>query len=262
MIRVITTIILAVAALAGIWTLPLFLFQLLVVVIIGVGLAEYATLVFQEKSARLLMIFLGVLLASLMTWWPTLDAVVGALVGSVFVSFLWGMWHREPLSEATHRVALIVLGLCYLAIPLSYWNWVRELGRGWVMLLLFPACLTDTFGFLVGKTMGKRKLAPSLSPNKTWEGVAGSLLGGGVFGLWVAAKIFFGGVTTDWFSFLFVGISISVVAIFGDLMESLLKRSVGVQGASHLIPGHGGILDRLDALTFVAPLFYFLQKLL
>ena len=129
------------------------------------------------------------------------------------------------------------------------------------MLLLFPACLTDTFGFLVGKSIGKRKLAPHVSPNKTWAGFFGGLFGG-VFGAGLAYKLFFPQGTLPPSSLVGLGLGIAVLAIFGDLFESLIKRSAGVKDSGTLIPGHGGALDRLDALIFVAPAFYLWVKYL
>lgn len=259
MIRVLTTILLAIGVLAGIWYLPLIGFQLVILTAIGLGLSEYAKLVFQDNKTRVFTILLGLGLASLVTWSQSPELILLGIIGAVFASFVWEMSHLEPLPEAAHRVALIVLAVCYLALPLPFWGHIKAAGREWVMLLLFPACLTDTFGFLVGKSIGRRKLAPTISPNKTWEGFFGGLLGGGIFGTWLAYTLFFDGRAVNWTALFAVGLSVSIVSALGDLIESLIKRSVGVKDSSHLIPGHGGALDRLDALTFVAPLFYFLR---
>lgn len=258
MIRVITTIILAVGVLAGIWYLPLLGFQLAILSAIGLGLGEYSKLVFPDKKTQIFTVLLGLSVAALVTW-GTPEMILLGLIFSVFLSFLWEMSQGDPLPESSHRVALIVLAVCYLALPLPFWSHIKADGREWVMLLLFPACLTDTFGYLVGKSIGKRKLAPTISPNKTWEGFFGGLLGGGIFGTWLAYTLFFDGRAVNWTVLFIIGLCVSIVSALGDLIESLIKRSVGVKDSSHLIPGHGGVLDRLDALIFVAPLFYFLK---
>lgn len=253
MVRVLTTIALAAAVLAAVWYLPLFWYQCLILLAIGLGLMEYAKLIFQRPSDRLFTLLLGLGMAALMIWAGVL--VFPGLPAALLLSFLWGLKFKDPLEKATSRVGLIFLGICYLAITLPFWSWIREMGREWVMLLLFPACLTDTFGFLVGKALGRHKLAPVVSPNKTWEGFFGGLFGG-VFGLWLASRLFFGHWQVEWIPLVMAGIGISLLAIFGDLIESLIKRSAHVKDSSHLIPGHGGVLDRLDALIFAAPFYY------
>ncbi len=262
MVRVLTTILLAGAVLGGIWTLPLKIFQWAILLVIGAGLMEYTQLVFQDPKTKIFTVILGMFIAALMTWSPTPELMLGGLILAIFIAFLWGMTHLQPLGEATHRVGLIVLGICYLALTLPFWSRIMEAGREWVMLLLFPAALTDTFGFLVGKSIGRHKLAPNISPNKTWEGFIGGLLGGGLFGTWLAYKLFFENFPVSYPTLLIIGLIISFFAAMGDLVESLIKRSVGVKDSGKLIPGHGGALDRLDALTFVAPVFYFLRHFL
>lgn len=260
MTRVLTTLILASGVLAGIWTLPTFWVQILLLVAIFLGLVEYAALEFQDKTHRIFTILLGSLFAGWVSFQPSFENVLGGIVAVVFLSFLMGFFKKEPLGGVTASVGLTVTGICYLSLTIPCWGWIHAMGKEWVYLLLFPACLTDTFGFLVGKAIGRRKLASAISPNKTWEGFFGSLIGA-VFGIWLASKLFFpeGAFSFPWL--VGVGLGISLLAILGDLIESLIKRSAGVKDSSHLIPGHGGALDRLDALTFVAPAFYLLIKI-
>lgn len=253
MIRFITTILLAAAMLAAVWYLPTEGFRFLILFITGLGLWEYGKLVFTHQPTRVFLLLIGLAVAGCLTWWGMISTLFILLV-SIFFSFLWVMWFKDPLEGAIHRVGLIVLGICYLGLTLPFWSIMREYGREWVMLIIFPACLTDTFGFLVGKAIGRRKLAPIVSPNKTWEGVAGSLVGA-TFGLWLAHTLFFSSNDHLYYFYLIFGPAIAVIAIFGDLIESLIKRSVHVKDSSHLIPGHGGALDRLDALIFTAPCF-------
>lgn len=257
MIRVVTTLLLAAAVLAGIWYLPLIWIQCLILLAIGLGLMEYGGLIFTSAADRFFTVFFGLSLAALMTWAPQPWLILAGLTAILFLTFLWGLQFRQPIERAVANVGLIFLGVGYLGLTLPFWSWIRAMGREWVMLLLFPALLTDTFSFLVGKAIGRHKLAPVVSPHKTWEGLFGGLCGG-VFGLWLAARLFFREWEVEWLPLIGVGFGISLLAICGDLIESLIKRSANVKDSSHLIPGHGGALDRLDALIFVAPFFYFL----
>ena len=129
--------------------------------------------------------------------------------------------------------------------------WLRDSGSGGPILFMYVLCivwLADIGAYFAGRRWGRHKLAPVISPGKTWEGVVGGVLGALTF-CFVARATFFSALTlTD---ALIVGVATSVLAPVGDLVESLLKRSAGVKDSGRLIPGHGGILDRIDALLFV-----------
>lgn len=256
MIRVITTVVLAAAVLAGIWWFPVFWFKLAVLGITLLGLQEYARLAFHDNPTRIFMVLLGLGVAAFLSFGDLAEAPFLAPI-IIFLAFLWGLQYHQPITEALPRVARIVLGVCYLGLTLPFWGRLREFGPEMVFLVLFPTLLSDTFGFLVGKSVGRHKMAPEISPQKTWEGFAGSLLGGGIFGIWLAHELFMKNkIQIEWVGMIVLGVGISLVAVLGDLIESLIKRSVGVKDSSHLIPGHGGALDRLDALIFTAPFFY------
>lgn len=256
MTRVFTTIVLAAAVLAGVWWLPVFYFKLAVLFITGLGLQEYAKLAFQDNPTRIFVVLLGLGVAAFLSFG---DLALAPFLAPIilFFSFLWGLQYHKPIRETLPRVALMVLGVCYLGLTLPFWGRIREFGPEMVFLVLFPTLLSDTFGFLVGKSVGRHKMAPEISPQKTWEGFAGSLLGGGIFGLWLAHELFMKNkMQIEWVGMIVLGLGISLIAVLGDLIESLIKRSVGVKDSSQLIPGHGGALDRLDALVFTAPFFY------
>jgi phosphatidate cytidylyltransferase len=127
-------------------------------------------------------------------------------------------------------------------------------GTGWVILAFAVAFLNDTFAYFAGRFFGRHKLLERISPKKTWEGAAGGVLGS-VLGA-VAVRLL--DVTRDLGTLSLagaaaVGLGAAVLAPVGDLAESMLKRSAGVKDSGRLIPGHGGLLDRIDALLFVAP---------
>ena len=128
----------------------------------------------------------------------------------------------------------------------------------WLALALAGTWVSDTAAYLVGVRWGKRRLAPVISPRKSWEGVWGGLAGALLFvvpvGIWL--------LDIPWWAGVVLAVALTVVATLGDLAESVLKRQAGAKDSSQLIPGHGGMLDRIDSLLFVVPLFYIARLVL
>ncbi|MCP5464198.1 MAG: phosphatidate cytidylyltransferase [Deltaproteobacteria bacterium] len=124
----------------------------------------------------------------------------------------------------------------------------------WVFLAMAPTFVADTMAYLVGRRWGKNKLAPNLSPGKSIEGVVGGVFGGIAAGMVVS--LCFGSPLALWFAGVLGGV-IALLGVVGDLSESLVKRACGVKDSGKIIPGHGGILDRVDALLFTVPFIYF-----
>jgi phosphatidate cytidylyltransferase len=157
-------------------------------------------------------------------------------------------------ADALHDIAASLLPALYLGLPLGALVAIHAgTGRTAVLLLLVTVVVSDTAQYYTGRTFGRHLLAPAISPKKTVEGA----IGGVVFGS--AAMVLAGGwwlpaIGPVWRAAL--GLVIVVVGIVGDLFESLLKRGAGAKDASSLIPGHGGVLDRIDALLFAAPVYY------
>ncbi len=151
---------------------------------------------------------------------------------------------------ATAGVALFIGGLLFHA-PL-----LRSLdqGREWVLLLLLVTFATDTSAFFVGRAIGKRPLAPAISPSKTREGAVGGIVGALVAS--VAAVYVFDLNVALWKT-IAIGVSIGIVGQLGDLVESRLKRIAGVKDSGSLVPGHGGVLDRLDSIVFNLVVVYY-----
>lgn len=157
----------------------------------------------------------------------------------------------RPLSN----LALTFFGLVYLTIPLGLIIPINfDYGQGLLIYLIVITKLTDTGAYFVGKKMGRRQLAPYISPNKTWEGAIGGFILGVLASLLLASW-----VGIPFLSSLFLGGALALASIFGDLTESLLKRDLGVKDSNQL-PGLGGFLDVVDSLVFTTPLFYFYLK--
>lgn len=160
-------------------------------------------------------------------------------------------WFNIVKSDETNRIRWQVLGLIYILAPCFSLVVMRGMPKGDdIILWLFASVwATDTAAMLVGKSVGGPKLMPAVSPNKTWSGLLGGMLASGFVGL-VASLIFSG---TMMFFTVF-GLILGAVEQASDLLESKLKRHFGVKDSGNIIPGHGGILDRVDGFTLTAPL--------
>lgn len=201
-------------------------------------------------------VVLGLLLVLLPIWSPALPLTiiwgVGLLVRAPF--------RRVPLSEAPMRLAATFFGAVYPGallgslLALRLHPGMADRQTFWLTLGLFVMVWTaDTMAYVVGRLMGKRPLAPLVSPGKTWEGVVGGLLGA------LLAAIVLHLTVLDFLAgphALVLGLLCGVAGPPGDLAESLLKRAASVKDSGSMLPGHGGVLDRFDALMVVAPLAY------
>lgn len=153
-----------------------------------------------------------------------------------------------------------VAGLFYVAVPCSALVWMRNLqienvenaGLYMVLYVMFAVWATDIGAYFSGRIIGGPKLAPSLSPNKTWAGLGGGMVAAGITG---GLCHLFSPYPTTVLSSIIFGIVLAIAAQGGDLFESWIKRRAGVKDSSTLIPGHGGLLDRVDGLMFSVPLF-------
>jgi phosphatidate cytidylyltransferase len=173
------------------------------------------------------------------------------------------LFRSEPLEGAPQRVAASALAWVYCGGLISTVSAVRiHFGFAWAMLAFVVSWMNDIFAYFGGRFFGKTPFHPKVSPKKTWEGFAGGVLGSlvGALGtkaifLWVPQPE---GETfaLSWAACVGLGIGASVLGPLGDLSESMLKRAAGVKDSGNLIPGHGGLLDRIDALLFIAPWVY------
>jgi phosphatidate cytidylyltransferase len=124
-----------------------------------------------------------------------------------------------------------------------------------VMLLLVVS--NDTFGYLVGASLGKHPMAPKISPKKSWEGFAGSI--GGAILIGILASLFL--LDKPWWVGVVLAVGLVAASTAGDLAESMVKRELGVKDMSSILPGHGGVMDRLDSIVFAAPAAFVLYRL-
>lgn len=180
---------------------------------------------------------------------PVLAVVVLVILGS-------RLFLPRDLTSGLRDSGILALGILYVGFTLGHLPLIHAFdgGPALIFFLLLVTWLGDTGAYVAGKTLGRHKLAPAISPNKTVEGLIGGLLLAclGAYG----AKLLFLPIMTPG-DCLVLGLGLGTVGALGDLVESALKRSAGVKDAGHLLVGHGGLLDRLDSLLFTAPAFYY-----
>jgi len=200
--------------------------------------------------------------------WP--DQIVAA-TGILGIALLVYCTFASPVSHMLADVACSVFCLGYTGYTLITLPMLREQSNG-PSLVVFLFCAVwagDIFALYAGRAFGRHKLAPSISPGKTWEGSIASILGslavtGGLLALseqlitrWNIVKLSFH--DEIWWYWLILAAIVNIAAQVGDLAESALKRSAGVKDSGTLLPGHGGVLDRIDALLFAAPVLWYAQ---
>lgn len=170
-------------------------------------------------------------------------------------SLIWLVF-RSPVKDAAINWVWTLVGIIYIGWMLSHFIPLRELadGRDWVLLTILATFAADTSAFSIGRAWGRHPLASAISPGKTWEGAIGGFLGAIASALILAAIL--PGIPIHWHIVL-LGALIGVFAQLGDLSQSMLKRSVGVKDSGRLIPGHGGLLDRLDSILFTVVVVYY-----
>jgi len=221
-----------------------------------IGLFEYGRMAFPADAGALrwaVLVFGGAVYATTVYLSPL--ATGPTLAALTIASFLLVMAGAETIDGAADRVGRLVLGMCYVGFLLAFVALVRrhDQGVGWIFVLLATTWLGDTGAYFAGRSFGRHKLAPSLSPKKTWEGAIGGLvaaMGGAVLFGWIS------GLDAHWLFLALLGGLLDAAGVLGDLGESLLKRAFGVKDSGGILPGHGGILDRVDSLLFSAPLLY------
>ncbi len=167
-----------------------------------------------------------------------------------------------PAVNAIHSIQRSFMGIVYVAVPLGTLNTICAVEGGMMLLAVFCLLwLNDSGAYVFGSTLGKRKLFERISPHKSWEGFFGGLFTCVAFAIVASLYLndFFNG-PTNMAAWIGLGVVVSVFGTLGDLAESLMKRTAGVKDSGNLIPGHGGLLDRIDSMLLAAPasLIYFL----
>lgn len=231
------------------------LFLVLVLAITLIGLLEYYGLAGKTGSA--FPVWLGVILGCLLvtsSYNFSFPHMLATLVLIVLLTLSYYMLNYRSYHDVFQSVGLFVTGIVYIALCLSHLVLLRHIGRAWVLFLLAVVFAGDTGAYYTGRCFGRRKLYPSVSPGKTVEGAIGGLAGSIAIGYVV--KIHYLPWIDDWQAILMAA-TLGFAGQIGDLVESMIKRAVNVKDSGAILPGHGGILDRMDGVLFSAPVLFY-----
>lgn len=207
------------------------------------GISKYACLLF--GSAILIVSFYG-----------KTHLAEAFIIAATAIIVMRLLLKRDPTSSLSD-IASPVVGLIYIPGLLSFQGQIRHIGAEWILFLYATVWASDSLAYYVGKGIGKRKLYREVSPNKTVAGAGGSVIGGMLSALILRALVV---PQLGIVSAAFIGIAVGIISIIGDLVESMFKRDAGVKDSGTIIPGHGGILDKIDGSLFAGPFLYWILK--
>ncbi len=255
--RLLTTAWLVPGVVAAVLLLPTALFAVVMAIIVLLAAWEWGLLVGVVRPAARATAVLALGLTLVLLWVGSagVDLLVPAVLWWLIVALTLRRLPLRPATSASDRL-LLALGLLILAAPwLALVRLHGEVSGGPVAVLglICLIALADSAAYFVGGRFGRRKLAPQLSPGKTWEGLLGALVASGLGLLLAGVALGLGATATA--ALVLLGMITVALSVVGDLFESWLKRRRGVKDAGTLLPGHGGVLDRIDSMTAAAPVF-------
>ncbi len=256
--RIVTVLIGAPFVIGAIFAPMTWVFKVFVLLCLFLAFIEFFNIVSLKKADRAFAVGLSVAHAAFLLFCPENGRwQLFELCAVLFLSFGYFCVSPKESSEGTaQKIALTALGVLYIGTFGAMIGLLRdrEYGIFWVFALLAMTWLNDTFAYFFGHKFGRRKLAPKISPGKTVEGFLGGYLGTltGFLVFWFLLR----NDLALWKG-LVLTVAVGIAGPLGDLSESLVKRSFHVKDSGNIIPGHGGMLDRIDALLFTAPVVYF-----
>lgn len=223
------------------------------------GLWEYAVL-FKDTEyhqSRILSTFIGMLVYTIGILVNfkciAIQLALSFVITLIFGVFLIELWRKQ--NQPIIRISIFVFGICYLVIPFTIINALSfHVDKSFPLLIgmILLIWSNDTFAYLFGRKIGKTPLFERISPKKTWEGT----ISGIIMTIITAALLYYLTQSKSYSFWLISALIVAPCAIFGDLLESLFKRSLKIKDTGKILPGHGGILDRFDAVLFTIPFFY------
>lgn len=275
--RIITALILAPAAIAAIFYLPLSYFAALLLAIMAIGAWEWGPLMgFASTKRRWFFVFTNIaIMSALWYYYPPEKLWIGVhqleqpIIYLLWLSVAWWalsaaltlLYPRCSTFWSSHRsirgvfgwLTLVPTWLAFMVIRSSEYQTDSYHGAQLLMFLFLMVWSADVGAYFVGKTIGKNKLLPNVSPGKTLEGFIGGIA-------FACILISLAGYIMDWHAkqytlVLLVTVVITTISVLGDLNESMFKRQAGIKDSGSILPGHGGILDRIDSLTATAPIY-------
>jgi phosphatidate cytidylyltransferase len=242
---------------AAVYFCPVTVFAVIIALIIAGGAIEYGNMIFGGKfgpeKAELVVLCLVIPLAASL---GDVRFMLFATTLAFAASFLLHLFRSKDGKPDIEVLAGTVLGLIYISFMVSHIVLIRHLEHGvqWVFFIILLSFSSDISAYYVGTSLGKRKLMPSVSAGKTVEGALGAIAGS-ILGCAVFVSIFFHELSL--LHAVILGFFGSILGQLGDLCESSIKRSFATKDSGSLLPGHGGVLDRLDSLIFIIPFVYY-----
>jgi len=234
-----------------------FAFALLIVLVSVLALHEFLRMSLPQERLweRSLALVVGGGL-TLAVSFASPQGTLAALVLSCLLFATWFLFRFQDIKTVVLHFSLVLLGLLYIPVLLGHMALLHGLphGKAWIFFIMFLVMTSDSAAYFSGIRFGKHKLYPAISPNKSIEGAIGGLFGGVLAALIVRSCFF---PALDLLDCVALGFALGAISQIGDLFESMLKRSFEVKDSGGLIPGHGGLLDRLDSLLFAYPLAYY-----
>lgn len=237
-------------------------FSLLIVAASLAGVLEYNRMAFAPdlllEKRETLIAALAILLT---VFFGNLNLLLVILTFGVMVVLMLNLLRIRKQGLDMAPAGRVILGICYVPLLMSHFILIRRTPEGilWVFFILVLAFAGDIAAFYIGRKFGKRKVLPEVSPNKSVEGTI-ALVAGSIAGCLIFSHFFFPQLPAMHAAVM--GLVGSISGQLGDLCESALKREAGVKDSGVLLPGHGGILDRLDCLMFITPFVYYYQEYL
>ncbi len=260
--RILTALVLIPLVVASLLWLPTSVLIFVFAAIIGLAAWEWLTMMGLSDTARLKAL-IGLVAVYLLGAWLSLTGSK-LLIGGVFWSLVAGFVIKYAHVTLPEKIMYILRrphdGIITAGLVLLPFGWLAlllhghsDLGGQQLLFVLVLVWLADTGGYFAGKRWGKQKLATAISPNKTWQGVQGGLVLGGLWAILAYALGWSGGL--GFIPWLILAVLTLLWSVVGDLFESVFKRAYNIKDSGNLLPGHGGILDRIDSLTAAVPVF-------
>jgi phosphatidate cytidylyltransferase len=249
---------------AGLWLLLLLIgsvsfFNFVIVAIVFIGADEYLRMAFSSFVSTLDRCILGLIVtfpSIVLCLWSAQGLLFPATLVSFALAVSYFLYRYRRLDNSYSLLCRLVFGIFYVGVLGGHLVLLRVLpeGASWILIATAITASSDSGAYFAGKKFGKTKLCPNISPNKTVEGAIGGICCALLGSIGFAALLL---PAVNYFPLIIATIFLTCVGIAGDLTESIIKRGTGTKDSGNCLAGHGGILDRVDSLLFVAPVLYY-----
>ncbi|MCK5220015.1 MAG: phosphatidate cytidylyltransferase [Candidatus Aminicenantes bacterium] len=254
--RTATSIFLVLFVYFGVVYLPHIYFSIFLFIIVSVSVYEFIKLTEPGTKSLILIFFNGLVVAAFFTFGiPELPFMIFINLFSIGLFFLIAIKKEDQLKSFVRDSGIHFLSIYYLFFPLYFILRLREIGPNFLIFLIFVIAIGDSGAYFIGRAIGKHKIYPVASPNKSLEGIIAAVLTAGLSG-WLSILIF--PIKINSLTAILTGALIGLISQISDPVESLFKRSAGKKDSGSILPGHGGFLDRIDSYIFCAPSLYFI----